>query len=71
MDVSDEDEFMFKSKCKREADEAWNPKARVGPLLPKINRPAREGARKTSVEKGLKAAARKRVKQSVSRKNFR
>ncbi|XP_016841156.1 lysine-specific demethylase phf2 isoform X1 [Nasonia vitripennis] len=64
LDVSDEDEFMFKSKGKREEDEAWNPKARVGPLLPKTNRPAREGAKKTSVEKGLEAAAKKRSKQS-------
>ena len=66
LDVSDEDEFIFKSKGKREEDEAWNPKARVGPLLPKTNRPAREGAKKTSVEKGLEAAAKKRSKQSVS-----
>ncbi|XP_033213508.1 lysine-specific demethylase phf2-like isoform X2 [Belonocnema kinseyi] len=63
LDVSDEEEFIFKSKCKREEDEAWNPKARVGPLLPKTNRPAREGAKKTSVEKGLEAAAAKRAKQ--------
>jgi lysine-specific demethylase PHF8 len=61
---------MFKSKGKREEDEAWNPKARVGPLLPKTNRPAREGTKKTSVEKGLEAAAKKRAKQPVSKINY-
>lgn len=66
LDVSDDEEFVFKNKGKREEDEAWNPKARVGPLLPKTNRPAREGAKKTSVEKGLEAAAAKRAKQPVN-----
>lgn len=66
MDASDDEEFIFKPRGKRMIDEAWNPKARVGPLLPKTNRPAREGAKKTSVEKGLEAAAAKRAKQSVS-----
>lgn len=42
-------------------DEAWNPKARVGPLLPKMNRPAREGTKKQAVEKVLEAAAAKRA----------
>lgn len=42
-------------------DEAWNPKARVGPLLPKMNRPAREGTKKQSVEKVLEAAAARRA----------
>lgn len=65
LDVSDDEEFIFKPKGKREEDEAWNPKARVGPLLPKTNRPAREGVKKTSVEKGLEAAAAKRAKQTV------
>lgn len=35
--------------------------------MPKTNRPAREGVKKTSVEKGLEAAAAKRAKQSVRR----
>ncbi|XP_058791434.1 lysine-specific demethylase phf2-like isoform X3 [Phymastichus coffea] len=70
LDVSDEDEFMFKSKGKREEDEAWNPKARVGPLLPKTNRPAREGTKKTSVEKGLEAAAKKRARQSDADEDY-
>ncbi|XP_011162407.1 histone lysine demethylase PHF8 isoform X2 [Solenopsis invicta] len=65
LDASDDEEYMFfKPKAKSQIDEAWNPKARVGPLLPKTNRPAREGAKKTSVEKGLEAAAAKRAKQS-------
>ncbi|XP_043479415.1 histone lysine demethylase PHF8-like isoform X1 [Leptopilina heterotoma] len=71
LDVSDDEEFAFKNKGKREEDEAWNPKARVGPLLPKTNRPAREGAKKTSVEKGLEAAAAKRAKQpSTSKRTY-
>ncbi|XP_012527062.1 histone lysine demethylase PHF8 isoform X4 [Monomorium pharaonis] len=65
LDASDDEDYMFfKPKAKSQIDEAWNPKARVGPLLPKTNRPAREGAKKTSVEKGLEAAAAKRAKQS-------
>jgi hypothetical protein len=42
-------------------DEAWNPKARVGPLVPKTDRPTREGTKKQAVEKGLEAAAAKRA----------
>lgn len=42
-------------------DETWNPKARVGPLLPKMNRPAREGTKKQAIEKVLEAAAAKRA----------
>lgn len=44
-------------------DEAWNPKARVGPLLPKMNRPAREGTKKQAVEKVLEAAAARRASE--------
>lgn len=68
LDASDDEDYIFKPKAKSQIDEAWNPKARVGPLLPKTNRPAREGVKKTSVEKGLEAAAAKRAKQSV--KNY-
>ncbi|XP_020290653.1 lysine-specific demethylase phf2-like isoform X2 [Pseudomyrmex gracilis] len=64
LDASDDEDYIFKPKSKSQIDEAWNPKARVGPLLPKTNRPAREGVKKTSVEKGLEAAAAKRAKQS-------
>jgi len=66
LDASDDEDYIFKPKAKSQIDEAWNPKARVGPLLPKTNRPAREGVKKTSVEKGLEAAAAKRAKQSVN-----
>ncbi|XP_076237493.1 histone lysine demethylase PHF8 isoform X4 [Calliopsis andreniformis] len=68
LDASDDEDYIFKSKSKSQIDEAWNPKARVGPLLPKTNRPAREGVKKTSVEKGLEAAAAKRAKQSNTAK---
>ncbi|KAG7207012.1 hypothetical protein KM043_000902 [Ampulex compressa] len=68
LDASDDEEYIFKPKAKSQIDEAWNPKARVGPLLPKTNRPAREGVKKTSVEKGLEAAAAKRAKQSSATK---
>ncbi|XP_011630466.1 histone lysine demethylase PHF8-like isoform X1 [Pogonomyrmex barbatus] len=64
LDASDDEDYIFKPKAKSQIDEAWNPKARVGPLLPKMNRPAREGVKKTSVEKVLEAAAAKRAKQS-------
>jgi lysine-specific demethylase PHF8 len=35
----------------------------VGPLLPKTNRPAREGTKKQAVEKVLEAAAAKRANE--------
>lgn len=70
LDASDDEDYIFKPKAKSQIDEAWNPKARVGPLLPKTNRPAREGVKKTSVEKGLEAAAAKRAKQSVRNLSF-
>ncbi|CAH1955521.1 unnamed protein product [Acanthoscelides obtectus] len=57
----DEDVHIFKPRGRSKVDEAWNPKARVGPLLPKTNRPAREGTKKQSVEKVLEAAAAKRL----------
>ncbi|XP_044009795.1 histone lysine demethylase PHF8-like isoform X1 [Aphidius gifuensis] len=66
LDASDDDdEYIIKRRGKEGIDEAWNPTARVGPLLPKINRPAREGVKKTCVEKGLEAAAAKRAKIPV------
>ncbi|CAH1103341.1 unnamed protein product [Psylliodes chrysocephalus] len=57
----DEDVHIFKPRGRSKVDEAWNPKARVGPLLPKMNRPAREGTKKQSVEKVLEAAAARRL----------
>lgn len=66
LDNSDDDEdcHIFKPRGRSKVDEAWNPKARVGPLLPKMNRPAREGTKKQAVEKVLEAAAAKRATES-------
>ncbi|GJQ66960.1 hypothetical protein Trydic_g21906 [Trypoxylus dichotomus] len=64
----DEDIHIFKPRGRSKVDEAWNPKARVGPLLPKMNRPAREGTKKQAVEKVLEAAAAKRAGESPEKK---
>lgn len=66
LDNSDDDEefHIFKPRGRSKVDEAWNPKARVGPLLPKMNRPAREGTKKQAVEKVLEAAAAKRATEN-------
>ena len=61
LDGSDDEDLIFKPRGKRKMDEAWNPKARVGPLVPKTDRPTREGTKKQAVEKGLEAAAAKRA----------
>ncbi|CAH1153396.1 unnamed protein product [Phaedon cochleariae] len=60
----DEDVHIFKPRGRSKVDEPWNPKARVGPLLPKMNRPAREGTKKQAVEKVLEAAAARRVHEA-------
>jgi hypothetical protein len=65
LDGSDDDDFVFKPRGRRKMDEAWNPKARVGPVVPKKDRPIREGTKKQAVEKGLEAAAAKRAGQPV------
>lgn len=71
LDNSDDEEVhIFKPRGKSKVDEAWNPKARVGPLLPKMNRPAREGTKKQAVEKVLEAAAAKRANDSSEKVNF-
>ncbi|XP_054280109.1 histone lysine demethylase PHF8-like [Macrosteles quadrilineatus] len=62
LDLSDEEEERTSRGGKRKVDEAWNPKARVGHVAPKTDRPCREGAKKQSVEKGLEAAAAKRAR---------
>ncbi|KAK4871652.1 hypothetical protein RN001_015776 [Aquatica leii] len=65
LDNSDDEEIhIFKPRGRSKVDEAWNPKARVGPLLPKMNRPTREGTKKQAVEKVLEAAAAKRATES-------
>ncbi|GLV43139.1 Lysine demethylase 2 [Carabus blaptoides fortunei] len=64
LDNSDEEDYqIFKPRGRSKVDEAWNPKARVGPLLPKMNRPAREGTKRQAVEKVLEAAAAKRASE--------
>lgn len=67
LDLSDDEDTEKNSRGgKRKVDEAWNPKARVGHVTPKTDRPCREGAKKQSVEKGLEAAAAKRAGLPVS-----
>ncbi|XP_018325995.1 lysine-specific demethylase 7B isoform X2 [Agrilus planipennis] len=64
LDNSDDEEIhIFKPRGRSKIDESWNPKAKVGPLLPKMNRPAREGTKKQAVEKVLEAAAAKRASE--------
>ncbi|KAK7867815.1 hypothetical protein R5R35_008260 [Gryllus longicercus] len=76
LDASDDEDVIFKPRGRRKLDEAWSPKARVGPLVPKTDRPTREGTKKQSVEKGLEAAAAKRAglpapKRPYNRKKIR
>lgn len=67
LDLSDEEEMEKTVRGgKKNVDEAWNPKARVGHVAPKTDRPSREGAKKQAVEKGLEAAAAKRASLPVS-----
>ncbi|XP_049805961.1 lysine-specific demethylase phf2-like isoform X2 [Schistocerca nitens] len=66
IDTSDDEDNTFKSRGKRNMDESWSPRARLGPLLPKTDRPLREGTKKQCVEKVLEAAAAKRAVVPVS-----
>uniref|UniRef100_A0AAY5F4P2 Lysine-specific demethylase PHF2 n=1 Tax=Electrophorus electricus TaxID=8005 RepID=A0AAY5F4P2_ELEEL len=59
---SEEDNPIFKSRSKKRKssdDTPYSPTARVGPSIPRQERPAREGARVASIETGLAAAAAK------------
>ncbi|TRY92600.1 hypothetical protein DNTS_029260, partial [Danionella cerebrum] len=59
---SEEDNPVFKSRSKKRKntdDTPYSPTARVGPTVPRHERPAREGARVASIETGLAAAAAK------------
>ncbi|XP_029103832.1 lysine-specific demethylase phf2 isoform X2 [Scleropages formosus] len=59
---SEEDHPIFKSRSKKRKssdDTPYSPTARVGPSVPRQERPAREGARVPSIETGLAAAAAK------------
>nr|KAF6434147.1 PHD finger protein 2 [Molossus molossus] len=63
---SDEDSPVFKSRSKkrRASDDApYSPTARVGPSVPRQDRPVREGTRVASIETGLAAAAAKLSQQ--------
>ncbi|ELU14865.1 hypothetical protein CAPTEDRAFT_225898 [Capitella teleta] len=60
LDVSDnEADHVFKPRGRLKKDETWNPKAKLTPNCPKMERPARDNARRESVESGLAAAAAK------------
>ncbi|KAJ7425613.1 hypothetical protein WISP_22834 [Willisornis vidua] len=67
---SDEDNPVFKSRSKKRKssdDAPYSPTARVGPSVPRQDRPVREGTRVASIETGLAAAAAKLSQQgSVS-----
>ncbi|XP_030884122.1 lysine-specific demethylase PHF2 [Leptonychotes weddellii] len=63
---SDEDSPVFKSRSKRRKgsdDAPYSPTARVGPSVPRQDRPVREGTRVASIETGLAAAAAKLSQQ--------
>ncbi|XP_022191094.1 histone lysine demethylase PHF8 isoform X2 [Nilaparvata lugens] len=61
----DEDELPTSSKGKV-GDKAWNPRAKMGTITPKLDRPAREGVKRQAVEKGLEAAAAKRANTTTA-----
>uniref|UniRef100_A0A8C5RW35 PHD finger protein 2 n=1 Tax=Laticauda laticaudata TaxID=8630 RepID=A0A8C5RW35_LATLA len=68
---SDEDNPVFKSRSKKRKssdDAPYSPTARVGPSVPRQDRPVREGTRVASIETGLAAAAAK-LSQQVSFSN--
>nr|XP_033782294.1 lysine-specific demethylase PHF2 isoform X1 [Geotrypetes seraphini] len=63
---SDEDNPVFKSRSKKRKssdDAPYSPTARVGPSVPRQDRPIREGTRVASIETGLAAAAAKLSQQ--------
>ncbi|XP_062842260.1 lysine-specific demethylase phf2 [Trichomycterus rosablanca] len=67
---SEEDSPIFKSRSKKRKssdDTPYSPTARVGPSVPRHERPAREGARVASIETGLAAAAAKLSHQEEQR----
>ncbi|XP_076795182.1 lysine-specific demethylase PHF2 isoform X2 [Arvicanthis niloticus] len=68
---SDEDNPVFKSRSKKRKgsdDAPYSPTARVGPSVPRQDRPVREGTRVASIETGLAAAAAK-LSQQEEQKN--
>ncbi|KAB5537031.1 hypothetical protein PHYPO_G00114160 [Pangasianodon hypophthalmus] len=68
---SEEDSPIFKSRSKKRKssdDIPYSPTARVGPSVPRQERPTREGARVASIETGLAAAAAKLSHQEEQQK---
>uniref|UniRef100_A0A3P9I9J9 Lysine-specific demethylase PHF2 n=1 Tax=Oryzias latipes TaxID=8090 RepID=A0A3P9I9J9_ORYLA len=68
---SEEDNPVFKSRSKKRKnsdDTPYSPTARVGPSVPRQERPARDGARVASIETGLAAAAAKLSHQEEQQK---
>lgn len=68
---SEEDNPVFKSRSKKRKssdDTPYSPTARVGPSIPRQERPARDGARVASIETGLAAAAAKLSHQEEQQK---
>jgi len=51
-------------------DESWNPRARVGPVTPKTDRPIREGAKRPAVERVLEAAAQRRASEPPPKRAY-
>ena len=71
LDVSDnEEDHVFKPRGRLKKDETWNPKAKLTPNCPKMERPSRDNARRESVESGLAAAAAKLADKPVSQPEF-
>uniref|UniRef100_A0A673UA01 PHD finger protein 2 n=1 Tax=Suricata suricatta TaxID=37032 RepID=A0A673UA01_SURSU len=67
---SDEDSPVFKSRSKKRKgsdDAPYSPTARVGPSVPRQDRPVREGTRVASIETGLAAAAAKLSQQEAQK----
>ncbi|XP_077948373.1 lysine-specific demethylase phf2 isoform X4 [Gasterosteus aculeatus] len=68
---SEDDNPVFKSRSKKRKsndDTPYSPTARVGPSVPRQERPARDGARVASIETGLAAAAAKLSHQEEQQK---
>ncbi|EFX82823.1 hypothetical protein DAPPUDRAFT_302352 [Daphnia pulex] len=80
LDASD-DEGYDKESAKKKAgrvgrtrldsgDESWNPRARVGPVVPKKDRPTRDGAKRPAVERVLEAAAQRRALEPTPKRAY-
>lgn len=80
LDASDDESYDNESTKKKSGrvgrtkldsgDESWNPRARVGPVGLKRDRPIREGAKRPAVERVLEAAAQRRALEPVCGNRF-